>query len=499
MTTKPSYAKLEQRVKTLTRELLESNKQLEILRKRLANGEYKPEETADPADAIRISGINIEWKTQQGTCTFESLPVAMMWVDTTLAGLMSGVQAMVGTKRFGLALQSEGRKSVETDWKIISAYPDFKDGFQAIANIAAVAGWGDWKLVSLNKKSKKCRFQVKGSWEGRYQKALGVNWGSGMLAGKVAGYCSKLFETNCWADQTAFICQGDEFDEFVVAPSERNIEKEIENLLATDEATRADMAVALEKLNQEVSIREATEQKLAQSEKMLDSIINAIPDIIYRLDPEGRITFISQAVARCGYTPDELIGQSIYDIVHPDDRSKVRSRIDEKRTGDRRTRDLEIRLVNKSPAAAAPEANADYSDFLLEAEGLYSAEDDQTNRFIGTQGIVRDITERKHLESQLQQAQKMEAMGTLAGGIAHDFNNILGTIIGTDQIMPDITGLELAESIKKLRPDIPVILCTGYTDPLKAERAKKIGIAEIVKKPFGIQGFAETIQRVLME
>ena len=100
-------------------------------------------------DSVDVSGINIEWDTKEGRCTFEKLPVAMMWVDTTLAGLMSGVQAMVGTERFGLALQSEGRKSVEEDWKVISQFQDFKDGFKAIANIAVVAGWGDWKLVSL--------------------------------------------------------------------------------------------------------------------------------------------------------------------------------------------------------------------------------------------------------------------------------------------------------------------------------------------------------------
>jgi len=82
----------------------------------------------------------MQWNTKVGTSSFEDLPVAMMWVDTTLAGLMSGVQAMVGTERFGLALQREGRKSVEDDWKVISQFSDFNEGFKAIANIAAVAG-----------------------------------------------------------------------------------------------------------------------------------------------------------------------------------------------------------------------------------------------------------------------------------------------------------------------------------------------------------------------
>jgi len=216
----------------------------------------------DRAGRIQVSGIDVQWDVGSGCCTFEKLPVTMMWVDTTLAGLMSGVQAMVGTERYLLALQSEGRKSVEEDWRVIAQFPDFREGFKAIANIAAVAGWGRWTLTSLHERDRECRFRVTDSWEGRYQKALGVCWGSGMLAGKMAGYCSKLFATNCWADQTAFLARGDPYDEFVVRPSPRLIEREIESLLASDEATRADMAVALRKLEREVAERRRMEEEI---------------------------------------------------------------------------------------------------------------------------------------------------------------------------------------------------------------------------------------------
>jgi signal transduction histidine kinase len=74
--------------------------------------------TATPS--VHVSGIDVEWDPAAGVCSFARLPVAMMWVDSTLAGLMSGLQAMVGTERFLLALQSEGRKSVEADVFVVS-------------------------------------------------------------------------------------------------------------------------------------------------------------------------------------------------------------------------------------------------------------------------------------------------------------------------------------------------------------------------------------------
>lgn len=209
-------------------------------------------------DRIVVGGVEIAWNIPAGQCTFRDLPVALMWVDSTLANLMAGMEAMVGQERFALALQAEGRKSVESDWMLISRYEDFREGFDALANNAAIAGWGDWQLVSMDRARRECLFHVHNNWEGLYQRSLGECWGSGMLAGKLAGICSKLFGTNCWATQSRFVAKGDPHDEFLVAPSQRNLENEIESLLTTDQATQADMAVALQKLRQtESSLNEA--------------------------------------------------------------------------------------------------------------------------------------------------------------------------------------------------------------------------------------------------
>ena len=100
--------------------------------------------------AVRVSGFDVEWNLDAGVCTLAGLPVAMMWVDSTLAGLMSGVQAMVGTERFLLAVQSEGRKSVEDDWQVISNFERFEADGMAWSRLAGALDGERFRFQKLN-------------------------------------------------------------------------------------------------------------------------------------------------------------------------------------------------------------------------------------------------------------------------------------------------------------------------------------------------------------
>lgn len=373
-------------------------------------------------ESIQVSGIDIAWNTKRGTCSFEDLPVIMLWVDTTLAGLMTSIHAMVGTKRFALALQSEGRESVEADWKLISQYTDFREGFKAIANIAAVAGWGNWELLSIDHKRKTCHFRVHGSWEGKYQRTLGVAWGSGFLAGKLAGYCSRLFDVNCWAEQTGFVADGDEFDEFTVSPSERSVEKEIEALLAANEATAADMEVALEKLQQEVAERKQAEEALVESRGRFKDLAELLPGTIFETDLNGNLTFVNRsAFKQFGYEVEDFEkGLNAFDMIEPSDRGRAVANVQKVLQGD---------------SVGINEYTAQRKDGSTFSVLLHSAPIMREARLVGLRGFIIDITEKKRLEMQLQQASRMEAIGTLAGGIAHDFNNLLMCIQGNVSLM----------------------------------------------------------------
>ena len=70
-------------------------------------------------------------------------------------------------------------------------------------------------------------------------------------------------------------------------------------------------------------------------------------------------------------------------------------------------------------------------------------------------------------------------------------------LVISDRTMPRMTGFELAERIKKIRPDIPIILCTGYSDELEVERAAALGISRMVMKPLGMNELADAVRSAL--
>ena len=70
-------------------------------------------------------------------------------------------------------------------------------------------------------------------------------------------------------------------------------------------------------------------------------------------------------------------------------------------------------------------------------------------------------------------------------------------VVITDQTMPVMTGLDLAKELVKARPDIPIILCTGYSDNASPEIAKEAGIREFLMKPLTKRELAEAIRRAL--
>jgi rsbT co-antagonist protein RsbR len=214
--------------------------------------------------SVTISGFEIAWDLKAGLNLWAGVPTLSMWIPSSVASMMSAMVAMVGVERFKLCMQLGGQQSIEDDWKMLEGAPSYEEGFKQLARSSWPAGWGLWELLAFDRERKEARYRVLNGWEALYQRALGVTWGSSMTAGKLAGLTARVFGVPCWAEQVAFAAGGAEHDEFVVRPNDRTVEERMSELLATDQATRADFAVALERLKTEVAERQRTEQELRE-------------------------------------------------------------------------------------------------------------------------------------------------------------------------------------------------------------------------------------------
>ncbi|MBV1885128.1 MAG: EAL domain-containing protein [Gammaproteobacteria bacterium] len=158
---------------------------------------------------------------------------------------------------------------------------------------------------------------------------------------------------------------------------------------------------ALEKCSLEQE-NKAFQARLQDSDKLHRYIVNSSPDIVYMLDQEGRFTFLNDRIEKLlGYKKAELIGQHYSVVVFPDDLQLARFVFNERRTGPRSSRNVELRLKHKDNQGACYfESNA--LSIELTAMGVYSRSGgDGKQKFIGTYGSARDITERKKAEEMI--------------------------------------------------------------------------------------------------
>ena len=148
-------------------------------------------------------------------------------------------------------------------------------------------------------------------------------------------------------------------------------------------------------------------RELRESEKRYSTLVQNSPDIIYTLDPEGKFTFVGGAVEDLlGFSAQELLGKHFSFIVFGDDRDRARWRFNERRTGERATKRLELRL--KTRMGEPKPFDVDYLATELSAFGVYDPSVTRKDRtFLGTYGVVRDISERKRAEETIRRHAEM--------------------------------------------------------------------------------------------
>jgi hypothetical protein len=186
-----------------------------------------------------------------------------------------------------------------------------------------------------------------------------------------------------------------------------------------------------------INYRDVTENKraleaLREGEARYRQLTEQATDIIYNCDLEGRFTFVNPTAVRLmKYGESELLGRHFLSLIRDDYKERVAEFYTRQRNQSIRSTYFEFPAIAKDGSEVWVGQNVQ----IVEEQG----------KPVGVQAIARDITQRRALDDQLRQAQKMEAIGRLAGGVAHDFNNVLTAILGS----ADLLSLMLEEDDPK--------------------------------------------------
>ena len=214
----------------------------------------------------------------------------------------------------------------------------------------------------------------------------------------------------------------------------------LENNLQKEQSLSKDLKSSNEKLGRENEERRQSEKALRHSEEKYKTLTNNLHVGIYRntIGNEGKFLEANPAIIEMfGYkNKQEFLNISVADLYqNPDYRKNLNGKMIQ--NGFVRNEELLLKKKDSSPIVCSVSA---------------VAVKNETGEVKYYDGFIEDITERKLLESQLQQAQKMEAIGTLAGGVAHDLNNILSGVVS----YPELLLMDIADDSPLKQPILTI-------------------------------------------
>jgi PAS domain S-box-containing protein len=235
----------------------------------------------------------------------------------------------------------------------------------------------------------------------------------------------------------------------------------------------------------DITDRKRTEDELRQANETLRAVIETSPLAIITMDLEGNVKSWNRAAERIfGWMEDEVTGKPL-PIVPEEDEPFFRGNVER---------------LKRGQTIAGVERQRRRRDGSGVDVALWNApQKDCAGNVIGAISVIADITDRRKLEEQFRQAQKMEAVGRLAGGVAHDFNNLLTVITGYTQMILD--GLEEQNSLRSYVEEIVHASdsAAALTNQLLAFSRRQIVKPQVLDLNTLVEGMDNLLHRLIGE
>ena len=206
----------------------------------------------------------------------------------------------------------------------------------------------------------------------------------------------------------------------------KNAEQELENysekLEDMVDRRTLDLMRINRKLQKEIEDRKQAEEALRQSQDKYRDLVENLNEVIYALDIEGRITYISPTLQTFyGFSPEDVLGHHFKKFLNKEEYSRIKENFYKVLQGESTSNEYRIKTKSGEPRWTCTSSRPIVSD----------------NQVIGVQGVLSDITERRRVEDALKESEKLAAQGRMAAGIAHEINNPLGSIKNSIVLLKD--------------------------------------------------------------
>lgn len=275
-------------------------------------------------------------------------------------------------------------------------------------------------------------YEISAVWLSQTPIPILVNNNFFFLAGNIIGMFA-CYSIESYSRRAFMQARQLEAEKKKVTAANRDLEKRVEE-------RTAQLIQINEELTQEIAERKQAEDALKESEQRFKSLSENSPEIIYTLGLNGSFTYVNPAWEKVlGHPSEEVIGKYFVHFVRKEDArfyiKQFKGIRDEKQT----IRDITGALLHR-----------DGSTRLFSLSGAPNI--DKEGNVRGMIGLLKDITEQQRLQAKLEQAKKMEIIGTLAGGVAHDLNNILSGLVS----YPELLLLDLPEESPLREPILKI-------------------------------------------